>query len=292
MQRETISGTALVTIGAVMISFAAVFVKLAHVGPTTAAFYRMAIAGCILAVPVIAGRHRAWSGSRAVLVAGVAGVLFALDLVVWHRSIHFVGPGLATILANFQVFILAGFGIIVLRERVSWRLAVAIPMALAGLFLLVGVDWSIVSRSYRVGVIFGLVTAVVYGSLLLVLRWSRSIEPRLDLVPNLMVVCLVAAVLLVPVAFAQGEGLGIPDSETVALLVGYALTAQVVGWLFITRGLPRVQAGRAGLLLLLQPSLAFIWDIVLFRRPTSGLDVAGAVLALGAIYLGTAPRAR
>ncbi len=57
--------------------------------------------------------------------------------------------------------------------------------------------------------------------------------------------------------------------------------------MLITRGLPHVQAGTAGLLILLQPTLAFVWDIVFFARPTTLVDVAGAVLALGAIYLGT-----
>jgi drug/metabolite transporter (DMT)-like permease len=61
----------------------------------------------------------------------------------------------------------------------------------------------------------------------------------------------------------------------------------VVGWLLISRGIPHVEAGRAGLVLLLQPSLAFVWDILFFGRPTDALDVAGAVLAVGAVYLGT-----
>ena len=40
--------------------------------------------------------------------------------------------------------------------------------------------------------------------------------------------------------------------------------------------------------LLLQPALAFIWDVVLFDRPTAVLEVVGAMLALVAIYLGSA----
>lgn len=103
-----------------------------------------------------------------------------------------------------------------------------------------------------------------------------------------MVVCSVAAVFLAGTAVMEGEPLGIPDPTTAVVLIGYAITAQVAGWIMITRGLPRVEAGRAGLLLLLQPTLAFVWDILFFARPTDAADVTGAVLALGAIYLGTA----
>jgi drug/metabolite transporter (DMT)-like permease len=44
-------------------------------------------------------------------------------------------------------------------------------------------------------------------------------------------------------------------------------------------------------MLLLQPSLAFIWDVLFFHRPTDAVDVGGAALAVGAICLGTARRA-
>jgi hypothetical protein len=79
-----------------------------------------------------------------------------------------------------------------------------------------------------------------------------------------------------------GESLAIPDGATAALLLAYGLTAQVAGWLLISHGLPHVEASRAGLVLLHQPSLAFGWDILFFARPTGGMDVVGAVLALGA----------
>ena len=41
-----------------------------------------------------------------------AGVFFSLDLWFWHRSIIYIGPGLSTLLANFQVFILMLVGIL------------------------------------------------------------------------------------------------------------------------------------------------------------------------------------
>ena len=57
-------------------------------------------------------------------------------------------------------------------------------------------------------------------------------------------------------------------------------------WVLISSGLPGLAASRAGLLLLLQPTLAFVWDLVLFARPTSPIELLGAVMTLVAIYLG------
>jgi drug/metabolite transporter (DMT)-like permease len=292
------AGATLVSFAAVFVKLArvgptaAVFVKLARVGPTPAGFYRMLVGALVLGAVVVARRDRLWGGRPALYLALLAGGLFSLDLIFWHRSIHYVGPGLSTILANFQVFLLAGFGIVVLRERPSWRLMVAVPLALVGLFLLVGVDWSSLSNTYKAGVAFGLLTAVVYGSFLLALRASQVRPGGLGPMSNLMLVCVVATLLLAVSVVGEGERFAIPDLETGAVLSAYGLTAQVVGWLLISKGIPHLEAGQAGLILLLQPTLAFIWDILFFQRPTDVTDLAGAALALGAIYFGTVRRRR
>jgi drug/metabolite transporter (DMT)-like permease len=276
-----------VAAGALLLSFAPVFVRIARVGPTTAGFYRMALAGVVLVAVLAIRRERPWSGRVALGFAVAAGVWFALDLFFWHKAIHLIGPGLATIIANFQVFLLAAYGALVLRERVTWRLGVAIPLALCGLFLLVGVEWRALPPGYRWGVILGLLTAVSYASFLLTLRASQRRTRRLEPIPNLMIICAVTALLLGAGAPLAGESLAVPDPSTGLVLVAYAISAQVVGWLLISRGIPHVEAGRAGLMLLLQPSLAFVWDVLFFDRPTDIADVLGAAMALGAIYLGT-----
>jgi len=282
-------GTALaqVAAGAVLISFASVWVRLADVGPTAAGVYRMLVGGLVLLPAALLRRERLWGGPRAAAFVAVAAVCFTLDLVFWHRSIHLVGPGLATILANFQVLLLGAFGILVLGERPNWRFFVAVPAALAGLLLLVGVDWQSLPASYRAGVGFGLLTALSYGSYLLVLRASQARVGRLEPLPNLAAICWGTTALLVLTALVQGESLRIPSLATGGILVVYGVTAQVLGWLLISRGIPYVEVGRAGLVLLLQPTLAFTWDVLFFHRPTDVTDVVGAGLALAAIYLGT-----
>jgi drug/metabolite transporter (DMT)-like permease len=39
--------------------------------------------------------------------------------------------------------------------------------------------------------------------------------------------------------------------------------------------------------LLLQPLLASVWDVLFFHRPATPVQILGAVFALAAIYLGT-----
>ena len=270
-----------------LISFAPVFVKLVDVGPTATGFYRMAVGALVLAVVVAWRRPPMTLDARTLAFGAVAGALFAADIIFWHQSVLDIGPGLSTIIANFQVFILAVFGVVVLRERAGWRLAIAVPLALTGLFLLVGADWAALPGSSRRGILLALLTAVAYGSYLLVLRASQARAARLDPMANLFIICLVASVILAGSAVVSGETLRVPDLRNAGLLAAYGVTAQVLGWVFISNGLPRVEASRAGLVLLSQPALAFVWDVLFFARPTGGRDVAGAALALTAIYLGT-----
>ncbi|MBU4476016.1 MAG: EamA family transporter, partial [Proteobacteria bacterium] len=63
-----------------------------------------------------------------------------------------------------------------------------------------------------------------------------------------------------------------------------------IGWYLITRGIQQVRTSLVGLILLLQPTLSYVWDILLFDKPTSPVELTGVALALTAIYLGSLRR--
>jgi drug/metabolite transporter (DMT)-like permease len=274
-------------VGTVFISFSAVFVKIANVRPTIAGFYRMFIGGLVLIVVVLVRRESLWVGWKPLLLAGVAGVFFGADLISWHTSIHYIGPGLATILANFQVFFLAGIGVVVFRERLTWRLAFSIVLAVTGLFLLVGVDWGGLDARSRTGVGLALFCAVMYTCYLLVLRRSQTRPVRLRPTANLAVISLITAAILGPTGYWFGEDFGIHDAATAWSLMAYGVLCQAMGWIVISWAVTRLEASRVGLLLLLQPALTFVWDIVLFDRPTTLMEIFGALLTFVAIYFGS-----
>lgn len=273
--------------GAVMISFSAVFVKLTAVGPDTAAFYRVALGGGILLVIARLHGERLWCGWRAAAVIAVAALCFALDLGFWHRSIDYVGPGVATLLANFQVFALAAAGIFFFGERLRWQIGFALPLALLGLFLLVGVDWSALPAGYHVGVGLGLLTAACYAGYILTLRSSRVRAGRQGDFANIALISLLCALFLAGAVLVDGESFAIPTWRDGGVLLAYGVFGQVAGWVLISKSLPRVRASQVGLVLLLQPMCAFIWDVLFFGRAFTPVELGGAALALAAIYLGS-----
>jgi len=276
-----------VTGGACLISYSAVFVTLAHTEPTVSAFYRMVMGGAILLGLTLARGERLFQGWRQLLAVAAGGFFLAMDLFLWHRCILFVGPGLATLLANFQVFFMAAAGALFLRERLSWKLVIAIPLAVAGLYLIVGLRWEGFSADYRMGVILGLMAAVCYTGYILFLRLSQISSSTFA---TITLATLFTGLFLGLFSVGNGESFAVPDLQTWFVLAGYAVVSQVLGWLLITSGIGRLEASRVGLVLLLQPTLAFLWDVLFFKRPFTPVEVIGALLALLAIYLGVVGR--
>jgi drug/metabolite transporter (DMT)-like permease len=274
-------------LGAVLISLSPVWVKLVSISPTTSGFYRVAIGSVTVAILMVFARQKLHLSKRAWMLVGLAGAFFSLDLFFWHRSIIYVGPGLSTLLANFQVFIMMSAGVVLLRQKPSATQLLAVPLALLGLVMIVGLDWQSLPGDYRLGVIFGLLTAIMYAGYLLSLRAARvNSESRLPL-SEVAVVSIVCTLLLVLIAQVEGVSLAVPDSADIKWLLCYGILSHSFGALLLASSLPHVSTTEAGLALLLQPTLSFVWDVLFFGRPMQPVEIAGAAIALIAIYLGS-----
>lgn len=275
-----------VLIGAFLISFSSVFVKLVHVGPTSAMFYRFFFGAITLIVLVLLKKDPFFKAFHTLKYSIAGGIIFAVDLSLWHRSIHYIGPGLATILANFQVFSLAIIGALYLNETLTRKFVIAVSLAFTGLFLIVGWQFDQMEALYKMGVVYGLLTAVCFTGLTLVLQKSQKIPNKLSPTANMMWVCIFGSLLGSIFVMLSGETFVIPDAQNLVLLFAYGSICTAAGWVFITKGLPDVSASLAGLALILQPTGAFTWDLLFFARPTTSLQMTGAILTICAIYLG------
>jgi len=273
--------------GAALISLSPVWVKLVGVPATTSGFYRVFIGGIALGLYLFVVRKPLQFSRRVWQLLGLAAVFFALDLWFWHRSIIYVGPGLSTLLANFQVFILMLAGIFVLRQKPTATQILAIPLALFGLAMIVGLDWQSLPDDYRLGVGYGLLTALVYAGYLLTMRYSRKDVERGMPTREIAVVSVVSAVILGASAMVEGQSLAVPTAGDFGWLIAYGVLSHCLGYILIVSSLPQVSTTEAGLALLLQPTLSFVWDVLFFARPMTPTELAGAVIALGAIYLGS-----
>ncbi len=286
--RPTTGNIALIALGGILLSFSPIFSKLSTVPPTIEGFYRM-LFGCLsLGIIALIKNSSFRMPLKFWLFPIAGGFFFALDLFFWQRSIEFVGPGLATILSNCQVFFLVAIGIMAHQERLSWMTKFSLPLVFLGLFLLVGHEWGSLHPHYHLGIYYGLLTAIFYSGYTIVMRLSQSPgNPSLKPLPNLIVVCISAGIFLGLLGLIQHNDFLIHGTRNLFCMLAYGIICQAIAWLLISKSIAHVPLSLTGFILLLQPVLAFTWDILWFHRPTPTIEIFGAVLTLTAICLAT-----
>jgi len=181
--------------------------------PTIDGFYRLLFGGMMLLLIALLRRQHFRYNRQSLLFTTLAGLFFALDLVFWHQSIEYIGPGLATIIVNLQVFALAFVGIVVFRETVSWKFYLAIPIAVIGMYMLIGDDWAAETANYRFGVVLCFIALLNYTIYLFALRKSQSLTVRAPTIANLAVISLFGAAITGVIAIFQGVSFAIPTLQ-------------------------------------------------------------------------------
>lgn len=277
--------------GAVLISFAPVLVRLLPLSSAVLGFYRMVFGLFTLLLISTLRRQSLWISRRSGLLALIAGFFFAVDILCWQSSITLIGPGLATLLANCQIFFVLLIGWLFLHESPSWQTLVAIPLAFTGLVLIIGPTWQGVTGQ-QVGVLLGGLAALSYALYLLVLRQAEKLQitvPGQTYSPVTLWSTLGSLVILLPMALWDKQALLISSARIWFLLVLYGVLIQGLAWLLISTGLARIPVAQGSLILLIQTALALVWDVLFFARSLSIREALGALFTIGAIWLGATP---
>ena len=272
----------LAAIGALCISSSAVLVELAASGAATTAFFRCALALPLL-IPLALREQRRLGPrtGRARLTAVLAGMFFAVDLVLWTHAINEVGAGIATVLGNLQVVFVAAAAWVLFAERPTRRFALALPVVFAGEVLVSGLAGRPSFGGHPVeGIVFGVGTSLAYAAFLLVLRGATGTPhvagPLLDATASAAVGSLALGAVFGTLALA-------PPLKSLGWLLLLAVTSQTIGWMFITSSLPRLPRAISSLMLLLQPVAALgLAALVLSETPT-WLQLFGALLICGGV---------
>ncbi len=272
-------------IGAFTIAFSAIFVRLADVSPTTAAFFRVAYAfPILLVIALLTARdvRRPWSKR----VRGViAGVVMASGFVLWNHAIGFIGAGLSTVLGNTQV-VFVGLGAWwVYNERPRTIALVAIPVVLSGALLISGLGSAgAYGDNPLLGVLFGIANALFYASFLLIFRsvsetGRATVWPLVDVTAGASVGALVIGLLTDP-NFSLA-----PHWPAHGWLLGLAIGPQIIGWMLISQALPRLLSLETSAILLLQPLGTVILGRIIFQETLSPVQWIGVGLILVGVTL-------
>lgn len=261
--------------------------RLADVTPETAAVFRCAYALPVLGLLAWWERRRFGARPRRERILGAAaGVLFAADLIFWHHSIEDVGAGLATVLGNLQVVLVAFAAWALLGERPGARVISAVPVVLIGAVLISGLlEEGAYGENPVRGTVFGLLTTVAYAGFILILRQTNT-DLRRPAGP-LFDATAVGALSGAAIGATYGAVDLVPEWPAHGWLLALALSSQVLGWLLISISLPRLPAALTSILLLIQPVSAVALAAVLLDEAPTAVQIGGVVVILAGVVWAT-----
>lgn len=227
---------------------------------------------------------------RAIATSALAGVFFTGDLITFHVVVDLMGAGLATVMGNLQVVIVALAAWLLLGERPRRAVFLAIPVMLAGVVLISGV---VGAQAYgadpRAGVAIGLVTALSYAGYLLVIRRA---SPDHRPAGPVAIATAVTGILAGLFGAAVGNLDLTPGWPALGFLIAYGVVSQSIGYVAIQAALPRLPAVISSVLLLVQPVATLVLGVLLLGEDPSGEQLLGVLLVVGGIALATGALAR
>jgi drug/metabolite transporter (DMT)-like permease len=269
------------------VSAGAILVRLSEAPSSVAAFYRVLFTTLPLA-SVAAWRHRgafARIRARDFAFAILSGIALAIHFAAWFESLRWTSVAASVTLVQAQPVFVALGAWLVLRERVTGRMAAGIAVAVAGMASMSLGDFlngTAIGPRPLYGNALALAGAIAAAGYVLA---GRSLRQRIALVPYVTVVYGVCAVALFGFVLAAGHPLtGYPPREWL-LFAGLAAGPGLLGHTVLNWALAHLESSVVSVSLLGEPVGATLLAVALLSEaPTPSTVVGGCVVLVG-IYV-------
>jgi DME family drug/metabolite transporter len=292
-------GLVLIVLAAVLWGTVGVTIRalygIAETNALSIGFFRLAVATPVLLVASwrALGRRMFRITRRDLALMIFIGVAMALYQVCYFASIARVGVAIAVLvtLCTAPVMI-AVLSALLLRERLTAPMVLALACALAGTALLVWVEpGGGAARDTIGGVLLALGSAFGYT---VVALCSRTLAGRYHPLQPITVGFGAGALMLLPFALAAGFVVTYPLAGW-ALLLHLGLLPTALAYVLFLAGIRHITATSASVVTLVEPLTSTFLAWLLFGERLGPLGLLGALLLVGAIgllYRGESRRVR
>ncbi len=265
------------------------FIKVAvdEIEPIPLMAGRLALAAIVLLLLLLVQRgwrsafgHLRGAGAGLVLL-GVANAALPFTLIAWGEQ-H-IDSSIAAI-ANSPVPIFVALLALKFRpsERVRGLRLVGIALGFAGVAVLAGFNpeggwWAVAG------------TLAVAAAALCYAASNLYTQARLGAIEPLVIAAgssIAGALVLLPLALLQLPE-NLPSSQALGSVAALGIVGTAIAYLFFYRMLAAYGASRTALVTYLIPPIALVYGIALLDEPLTANAVAGLVLTLGGVALGS-----
>lgn len=277
ISKDTERALLLMVCSAVLFGAMAFAAKLAsaRLSGSQVAMIRFAI-GLIPALLIPRYRHRAFTFQRLDLLF-YRGFFGGLAVLAYFIAIEHIHVGVATLL-NYTAPLFSGIlSILFLHERISPKVLLPMPIALAGVLL-------VVQANARPGAflgfgtweLVGLASAVLSGAAVTAMRAARQTENSWAVYTSF---CLLGTLLTAPFAIATWKQPTPDEWMSLAATSLFAIGAQ----LLLTFSLRWVDAMTVGVISQLAVIVAMLLGVTLLAEHLTPMAIAGAALTIGGV---------
>lgn len=261
-------------------AFSGIFVSLAGAPGSVSGFYRMAIAGVVLALPFARNVQRAGTPNRhEVLIAALAGLFFAFDLFFWNTGILISGATNPTLMGNTAPIWVGLGAMFFFKERPARQFWLGLLVAIAGAAVILGED---ALNDVGLGTFFGILSGMFYSGYFLVVQRSRQ---KLNTLTSFWLSTISTALALAIMARVLGQPLTGYSNVTYLYLIGLGLFVQVGGQMGVAYSLGYLPASIVSPTLLLQPVLTGLLAVPILGETITWVQVLGGAAVLAGVYI-------
>ncbi len=271
---------AVLSVGLVAVSLAAIFIRLADTNPLIVAAYRMALASLALLPWSLPALRRAKFTRANTLYAVLAGFFLGLHFVTWISSLAYTSVAASVSLVASQPLWVALLGWLFAGLAPSFLTLLGVVTAVAGGALIGFGDFGS-GAAPLLGDALAVTGAVAGAAYFLLGRAAQ--RQGLSLNAYVGVAYGVAAVFLLPLPWFAGVSYGGYSAETLVWVVLLALIPQLVGHTGINYALRYLSPTLVATAVLLEPVGAVLLAVLVFAEFPSWVTVVGAAVLLAGV---------
>jgi drug/metabolite transporter (DMT)-like permease len=267
-------------IGILCISFSPIFVKLAGVAPIGGAFYRVFVAWlCMLPYCIIKNKLKV--EKKQLLVALLAGVVFASDVAVWNISLLKISATVSTLIANLAPVWVGLLSFIILKKNAGSLFWIGTVVAITGMIVLVGYE-HILHLEINAGIMLATLASLFYAIYIMI---TKNIMARIDLFSFMFYSMLGASVFLLMVNGAMANNIVNYSTNVWLYFIGMGLICQLTGWLTINYSLRYLESTKVAITLLSQTVFAGLLATFLLAERLELNEIIGSIIVLAGIAI-------
>ena len=265
--------------------WASSFVVIRFVGETLSpgamAFTRLAAGAVVLVVIALRYRRPVPRGRALGLVIGYGLLWFAAYTVLLNWAEQHLDAGTAALLVNFAPILVAVFAGLFMGEGFPKPLVIGILIAFAGV-LLIALGGSGGSHNDELGIILGLITAVLYAAGVLMQKVALR---TVDAVTATWVGCLAGLLATVPFAPQAIDELADASAGAITGVIFLGVGPTAIAFLTWAYALTRTDAGKMAATTLAVPAIAIGLSWIFLGEVPTPLGLVGGAMALTGVAI-------